>query len=1182
MVEYTNRRLRFWIFTFYNIHKDCVQTCKNLESLTKIQTFTLYDLLKPKIRCLENNLRFNFLLLVTKCIIVQITNENNEIWEGESKDVCDLEKILKPFKTLKMEDKQLSAFVDKMRNNAPSNRNCTTLKFNNKFMCSESSQKQTQKKDGDMDSYINNPMLFFNSEIGKDLNFFPGNFRITDLIPSQRILIPVGILELSNSSIYSFIQSLKQSDTQYKYAQKLVKFILNKKYRFKDGDNLRTPSQIFIQCSGQILYNQVIKPSDSGKKQLSVGSKWSNMVIYRKFIYFRRGNSKKNMPFKTIFDSMDRDKTTLWTFFTFIIFNNRYYSENLKERKECLDWFLKLLNINKISADKKHKNNGPKSVKFSKNLLQGLFAEFSKFMNNLNRVDWEDKKYLRSEPLAGTNLKTVTFHNVYKYVKSIVEQTITPELLCGKSNYLNFLKVCYSLITLNKGENLSMSEVMKGFKIKDCVWIKRGYHSMGQTRTILDYLCRIIFFILQYLIIPALGRFMYITECGFSMYRIHYIRVEDWFKMLNGAGNDYLKNGKLCIRSDSCYEFPKLRFIPKQSGMRPILNCNTPAGCREYFDNLITKYKHKFKPHCKCYFCIVNKKLLYSTNLNRLLKFIHHALTVNSKINPILGNGVLGYNSFYKHLKKWWFKLIRQLKIGSDIKFYYFVADLSKCYERIPHDKLMEVLKNIPLVDANFSVVYKRFLVKLSSSVNSFAKIEDIPYHTIKSKTRVSKTKSNILNPKLSYSYMNNKVNNINIVNRKSSNKSKVTNSNVINGVKTSMRRISTRLYGNSVIASGLTPTKSFTITRYDILSAVSSLISSQNLRLPSFGNDQYIKLDRGIPQGCCISPFLSSMYLASLDKSLSFRPNITDMDNETSMPLPNLLVRWIDDFLFVSTNPDDVNSLSKLLCYNNFGVVINTKKVVTNASRYSFFSSSTTNPNTVLSNLQISQESSRTSSQEEEALRWINCRFNFDMVNRFINVEIVPWKISDIRIRDTISLSKSRTHSFMFSVIEQRLIGYIMNKLSHKTYTCSMINSPECIVTNSYFVMRTCSLKLSCAIRVLVRDFGCFVNLRYFYKLILNLITITSNLVSKGGLNIRRHYLREILMIAVIYTFKYPSTYSRKSRKGIRKLNCLELINKKIMCKFFHHVNSLLNKDDLFSIASIIEDKYKIHWSKF
>eukprot|EP00375_Theileria_parva_P000877 XP_763547.1 hypothetical protein [Theileria parva strain Muguga] len=1070
-------------------------------------------------------------------------------------------------KILKYEDKQLSAFVDTiLKNNIP-HPNSTTLKYNNKFKSSETKQKQNQPNLADIDSYINNPMMFFNSEIGKALNSFPGDFTITDLIPSQRVLIPTGVLHLSNSFIYPFIQSLKQSDSEYKYAQKLIKFVLNKKYILKDGDNLRTPSQIFIQCSGQILYNQIIRPSDSGKKAQKVGCKWSKMVIYRRFLYFKRGNTRENIPFKTVFDSFDNNKTTLWKFFTFIIFNNRYYSESLKERKESLNCFLKLSN-NKIPTNE-NDNTGPKSVKSRKTLLQGLFSHFSKFMDNLKTVVWEEKKYLRSGPLAETNLKTVPFSNVYKYIKSIVEQTVTPELLCGNSNYLKFLKVCYSLITLNKGENLSMSEVMKGFKIKDCVWTGRGYHSMGQTRTILDYLCRIIFFVLQYLIVPALGRFMYITESGFSMYRIHYIRNEDWSKMVNRARNDYLNNGKV-IRSDSCNEFPKLRFVPKQSGMRPILNCNAPSGCKEFFDNLATKYNHKFKPYCKCYMCTVNKKLLYSTNLNRLLKFIHDALTVNSKINPILGNGVLGYNSFYKHLKKWWFKLSRYVRIGSDVKFYYFVADLSKCYERIPHDKLMEVLRELPLVDSTFSVVYKRFLVKLSSSVNSFAKIEDIPSQTKRAKILTKKNKSNTQKIKLSNSQKSNYLSNI--IN---TNKSKGSDGNVIKSVN----RLSARLYGNSVIASGLDSSKTFTITRYDILSAVSSLIESQNVRLPNFGSDRYIKLNRGIPQGCCISPFLSNIYLSSLDKSLEFKPNITFTGNDTPLVLPNLLVRWIDDFLFVSTNPDDVNDLAKLLCYNNFDAAINTKKVVTNASRYAFISSST-NSNTVLSNLQLSQENSRTSSQEEETLKWINCRFNFDMLNRFINVEIVPWKFSNLRIRDTISLSKSRTHSFMFSVVEQRLIGYIMNKLSHKTYTCSKINSPECIVTNSYIVMRTCALKLHCSIRVLVQDFGCFVNLRYFYKLILNLITITSNLVSKGGLNIRSHYLREILMIALIYTFKDSSTSSLKSKK-IRKLDCLELINKKIIRKLFHHVNSFLNKDDLFSIASIIEERYKIHWSK-
>ncbi|BAM41054.1 uncharacterized protein TOT_030000911 [Theileria orientalis strain Shintoku] len=950
---------------------------------------------------------------------------------------------------------------------------------------------------------IHDPNVFFNSDLGIYIKKCCGSVTICRLLQNHRVLIPSRVFELSRSPLFAYIAHLDESDVKYKTLIKIFKSVLNKANRTRCDDDLNSRKTLFVHCSGSILSNKAIKSCEKDQNGKKFISNWSKMVIYRNFIFLKSKTKNRRVVYKTVFDSVTSDDATVMNFLSYILFNDEAFSQELKQRRISINALMLSLH-NKLEAElkiqcvpQKPRKNRRKSV------LNGLFIHFKRFISNLKSVDWYDTKCLLSEELQGTNFSTVNVANVYKYVKTIVEKTMSAELLCGRSNYLKFLRLCHSLITLNRGENPSMAELMNRIKIKDCSWTKGSYHSRGQTRTILEYLCRLIFFLLQYFIIPVIGRHLHITECGFSKYRVYYIKKDEWTRMIRAAKREFLFNGKICDQMPVAGDFPKIRFVPKHTGMRPILNCNTQAGCKAFYQTLLMKYNHSYKPECQCYTCYVYYELSNKKHLNSVLRKIHRALTANGRIRPIMGNGVLGYNSFYRHLKSWWIKFVSLLGSVDNPKLYYFIADLSRCYERIPHDKLMEALNALPLSDSTMRMMHKRYIVKLASGVNSFSKLEDV---------------SSLSMPKMSH--------------------------------------LSSRLYGNFIITSNFSSTRGSRVTKFDIVSAVSALISSLKLQLPNSHTNKYMKLHRGIPQGCCISPFLSNLYLSCLDKNLLSSTKSVSAENGVSVALPNLLVRWIDDFLFVSTSKEDVNNMSEILRSNNIGAVMNLNKVFTNADFY---------------------DSDCSFDGSSNAIEWINCKFNFDIKNRYVDVEIVPWRSPDVKIRDSICLSRGRHGSFMFTFIEQRLLGSITNKLEHKTYTCALINSPTCILSNAYTVMRLCSLKLRCAMQVLTEHFGGFVNLKYIFRLIMNLVTITSNLVANGGLNIRENHLREVLLISCINTFKHRTL---KPARSSRKSKHLRVVHRQIVNMLYRQIEPCASRDAVLRLASDIERKYRSTWS--
>ncbi|UKK01164.2 RNA-directed DNA polymerase [Theileria orientalis] len=1108
MRDYSLRRLRSYIFSLYDIQKDCLKTCEYIENLSKIRASTLYDLVKWHI-CLDtSDLATNFVCLVLKCIIVHLESVNYSSKDGVYQG------------------------LDKFQNFKISSIKYKKVERNGNFIVN-SSYGVSPVKYSNTHLNFHEPNSFFNSDLGNYIKKCCGPVTISKLLQNHRVLIPSRVFELPRSHLFRYIARLDEFDPKYKALIKIFNSILNKTNRTRYHDDLKCRKTLFVHCSGSILSNKAIKSCEkdqSGKKFIS---NWSKMVIYRNFIFLKSKTKNRRVVYKTVFDSMPSDDATVMELLSYILFKDEAFSQELKRRRISINELMLSLHnkletelvshsctvdnkgnesidvadshaLNKQDLELNHQffANKPRKNR-RKSVLQGLFVQFKKFITSLKSVDWYDTKCLVSEELQGTNFSTVNVGNVYKYVKNIVEKTMSPELLCGRSNYMKFLKLCHSIITLNRGENPSMAELMKRIKITDCAWTKGSYHSRGQTRTILEYLCRLMFFLLQYFIIPVIGRHLHITECGFSKYRVYYIKNEEWMRMVRAAKREFLFNGKICDQLPVVGDFPKIRFVPKHTGMRPILNCNTQAGCKAFYQTLLMKYNHNYKPECQCYICYVYYELTNKKHLNSVLRKIHRALTANSRIRPIMGNGVLGYNSFYRHLKSWWIKFVSSLRGLDNPKLYYFIADLSRCYERIPHDKLMDALNALPLSDSTMCVMHKRYIVKLASGVNSFSTLEDV---------------SSLSVPKMSH--------------------------------------LSSRLYGKFIITSNFSSTRGSRVTKFDIVSAVSALISSLKLQLPNSHTNKYMKLHRGIPQGCCISPFLSNLYLSCLDKNLLSSTQSSFVENGVAITLPNLLVRWIDDFLFVSTSKEDVNNMSEILRSNNIGAVMNLNKVFTNADCY---------------------DSNYNFDLSSNAIEWINCKFNFDIKNRYIDVEIVPWRSPDVKIRDSICLSRGRYGSFMFTFIEQRLLGSITNKLEHKTYTCALINSPMCILSNAYTVMRLCSLKLRCAMQVLTEHFGGFINLKYMFRLIINLVAITSNLVSNGGLNTRENHLREVLLISCINTFKHRPL---KPVRSNRKSKYLRVIHRQIVNLLYRQIEPCVNRDAIFRLASDIERKYKSTWS--
>ncbi|NWV55065.1 TERT transcriptase, partial [Daphoenositta chrysoptera] len=117
----------------------------------------------------------------------------------------------------------------------------------------------------------------------------------------------------------------------------------------------------------------------------------------------------------------------------------------------------------------------------------------------------------------------------------------------------------------------------------------------------------------------------------------------------------------------------KLRFIPKPKGLRPIVKVSSVVE-----PQALSKESRQKK---------INH---YNTQLKDLFSVLNYEWSRNTSF---IGSSVFGKDDIYKT----WKQFVRKvLESGGEIPHFYCVkTDVSKAYDAIPHNKLVEVISRV-------------------------------------------------------------------------------------------------------------------------------------------------------------------------------------------------------------------------------------------------------------------------------------------------------------------------------------------------------------------------------------------------------------------------------------------------------------------------------------------------------
>ncbi|XP_021089916.1 telomerase reverse transcriptase isoform X1 [Mesocricetus auratus] len=271
---------------------------------------------------------------------------------------------------------------------------------------------------------------------------------------------------------------------------------------------------------------------------------------------------------------------------------------------------------------------------------------------------------------------------VYGFLQACVGKLVPPGLWGSRHNQRRFFKNVKRFISLGKYDKLSLQELTWKMKVQDCRWLRSSPGNncvpAAEHRTRERILAVFLFWLMDAYVVELLRSFFYVTETTFQKNRLFFYRKSMWRRLQSIGVRHHLERVRLQElsqeevrqRQEAWPAMPicRLRFIPKPSGLRPIVNMSY-MGTRAFDKG---KQAQHFTQCLKTLFSVLNYELTKHTNL--------------------LGASVLGLNDIYR---TWRTFVLRVRTLDPAPRMYFVKADVTGAYDAIPQDKLVEVIANM-------------------------------------------------------------------------------------------------------------------------------------------------------------------------------------------------------------------------------------------------------------------------------------------------------------------------------------------------------------------------------------------------------------------------------------------------------------------------------------------------------
>lgn len=252
-------------------------------------------------------------------------------------------------------------------------------------------------------------------------------------------------------------------------------------------------------------------------------------------------------------------------------------------------------------------------------------------------------------------------------------------------------------VRLRRYETLSLHDIVQDVGMRGTKWLGMRHEDGSAKMSRTDFskrkeiMAELLYYIFDSYLIPLIRGHFHVTESGSGRNRLYYFRHDVWKAMSEPALASLIDTmlephqGKEAKRNMSRQSlgFSHVRLLPKEQGMRPIINLRRRA--------------QKTK----------NGQIILGKSINSVLSSTFSVLNYEKTTNPsALASAMFSVEDIYPRLQAFRQTLHKKGLAGKPL--YFAKVDVKACFDSIPQKHLMELARSILHADAYHVAKYAR------------------------------------------------------------------------------------------------------------------------------------------------------------------------------------------------------------------------------------------------------------------------------------------------------------------------------------------------------------------------------------------------------------------------------------------------------------------------------------------
>lgn len=581
-----------------------------------------------------------------------------------------------------------------------------------------------------------------------------------------------------------------------------------------------------------------------------------------------------------------------------------------------------------------------------------------------------------------------SLEEIFQFCKSVFQHVIPRELVGSERNWKCLMDCVAKYIRLRRYEDLRLSHIAENMTIPE-IWSEGGGHGQAHFYKCRELHLEFLYWVFTHFLIPLLRAHFYATEISGGANKIVYYRHDVWCALTEPAFDEFCTTSLVPLPRKKARELVVNSKIGIPSAFRLIPK---PGGGYRGIACLgRAREKTVYNPWTD------KARVVPVPSVNKVLKDVFLALSFEhwKTGKSSTGAAISSFQDLHNRLLEFKCSLPQELP-----KLYFVKVDVKKCYDTIPAEvafKLADTLLKNGYRDDFKSYFLHKFQVvqcKAGKEKHVRSKFMSIPEYAASDESAIS-------------------------IARRQAAKSAMPPSMIT-------KNANTRVYID--LASG-------NVCPGEELSNLLKEHLTQNLI--RVGKTVY-KQDVGIPQGSVLSTLLCNIVYSYLEREI--------FSDEKAPLAPHLLVRFVDDFLFISPSRSLAERWLTRMAqgFPEYGAQIHKEKTVTNFKPRKFhYENNQREPNFRNVTTLLDQASTTSTSCSRVIMPYIGLGIN----TQTLEIVKLPASTATAGAADSLSI---RAHGAPNSLatFKSNIFGFIKMRLS-ATLVSLQLNSWPTVLKN-------------------------------------------------------------------------------------------------------------------------------------